>query len=173
MRNGLIFTLLCGILVIMAGAALAFDNWNDRTPPAPPANQREQLALQAAQEAKTVRQERLTARYEGMQNAFSIVSVELAPEAREDFHEIIRYRIRDNAIWSDTATAYVGRPNPESEIIAAEIAKDVVYRGIRHTIPIFFNGRVFAVEFDGKCAVTVRESDETSVYFTYHYYLCK
>ncbi|OGU13175.1 MAG: hypothetical protein A2076_07845 [Geobacteraceae bacterium GWC2_53_11] len=148
------------------------ETWQVLQSPQEPATDREILALRAVVTETTATQDKMTAYYLGKRDVFDIVSVDEAPEEAGGVHAVSSYQFRDRMIVYETRIKYVTKPNPEYEQIAREIALDYLL-GRNRRMPIIFNERVYDVEYNGKCAISVIEMADSVVQFTYRYNSCK
>ena len=168
-------TLWCKPL-FAAELRLIFDNsetWIARVSPEEPETEWEVLALKAVVAGPTARQDRLTATYVGKRNSFDIVTVEEAPESIEDgLYGVKSFEVCEGKICGDTHRKYVSKPNPENEQMARSIAMQYL-AGARDSKPQLHNGKMYVVEYDGKCLLTVIEKDRETVFFRYQYDSCR
>lgn len=148
------------------------ETWQALQAPQEPSTDRELLALRAVDTAATATQDRFTAYYLGKRDVFDIVSVDEAPEEAGGVHAVSSYQFRDRMIVYETRIKYVTKPNPENEQVAREIALDYLL-GRNRRMPVIFNERVYTVEYNGKCAISVVEMIDSVVQFTYRYNSCK
>jgi hypothetical protein len=149
------------------------ESWRIIEPAQEPSSSQELLALRAISAKATTSQDRMTAYYLGKNNGFDMVTVDEAPEDEtESIHTVISYKLRDGMIVFETRPRYVAKLNYESEQIAREIALDYLL-GRNTRIPVFINDRVYKVEYNGKCSISVIEMIGTNVQFTYRYTSCK
>ena len=149
------------------------ETWHALETPHEPSTEREILALRAVNTESTVTLDRMSAYYLGKWDVYDIVTVDEAPEIEaEGVHTVNSYQFRDRLIVYETRIKYVAKPNPEAEQMAREIALDYLL-GRNTRMPVIFNGRVFIVEYNGKCIISVMEKEQDTTVFTYRYNCCK
>ena len=148
------------------------EKWITRSNPSIPASDEEILAVQAAAERVTLTRNRLTARYYGRKESFEIVTVELAPEAGEEHYIVVGYQVCNSLICGETNPFYTVRQKPESEKDAYEAAL-YVYQGKASFGPVIINGKVFVVDYNGKCQASVSELIDEVKQFPYKFNMCK
>lgn len=146
--------------------------WLVRKTSMEPSTDYEILALRAVTAKATTTQGRMTAYYLGKNEGFDVVTVDEASENEtETIHTVTSYKFRDSMIVYETHPKYVAKLNYESEQIAREIALDYLL-GRNTRVPVFINGRVYKVENNGKCGISVIEMAGSTEQFIFRYSSC-